>query len=171
MKIKHNWYVILAIMLVFAGCKSNPKEAELDSRDAFVGTYDYVTKGEMTLVTVLPEIEPTLPLNTEGMFKIEKVGKNNDTVLISGAIDGKAEPFKAIVNKNQLEFVNKSIKIEGKNFSVTTTADNTTATMANDTLTWAAGNVSCEGTLYFVNVSGQGFVSMKAHKKSVAAGK
>lgn len=160
---KNYWYALLAIMFVFAGCKS---DSEVDARDAFVGTYDYVTDGEMTFTTFVPGIDPKLPLQSEGTFKIEKLSKK-DSVLISGAFGGKIEPFKAIVKGSQLEFVKKSYNAKGQTFEVLLTVNNTTASLAKDTLTWVADDVTCEGKFMLVDINGKGNVNMTAHKKQV----
>lgn len=154
---------LLAIILVLAGCE---KKSSVDNRDAFVGTYEYKTEGEMTFTDILPGKDPTLPLNTEGTFKISKLS-DKDSVLISGAIDGKLNPFKAIVKGSQLEFVGTEFGAKGQNFDVTLSISNPVAPMVKDTLTWEDNNVSCSGTLYMVGLEGEGSVKLKACKKSV----
>lgn len=160
---KNYWYALLAIVLVLAGCD---KKSAVDDRDAFVGTYEYQTEGEMTLSSLMPDFEPKLPLNTEGTFKIEKLS-DKDSVLISGAINDKLAPFKAIVKGSQLEFVGKEFGAKGKTFEVTLSISNQVASMANDTLTWADNNVSCAGTFYGFDITGEGNVKLKANKKTV----
>lgn len=161
---KNYWYALLAaIVLVLVGCD---KKSAVDDRDAFVGTYEYKTEGEMTLAGPMPGLDPTLPLNTEGTFKIEKLS-DKDSVLISGAINDKLDPFKAIVKGSQLEFVGTEFGAAGKTFEVTLSISNQMASMANDTLTWADNNVSCAGTFYGFDITGEGNVKLKANKKTV----
>ena len=161
---KNYWFALLAIVLVLAGCE---KKSAVDNRDAFVGTYGYQTEGSMTLSGSLPGgVEPTLPLNTEGTFMIEKLG-DKDSVLISGAINGKLSPFKAIVKGSQLEFVGKEFGAKGTNFEVTLSISNQVAPMVKETLTWEDNNVSCSGKLYGFEITGEGKVKLTASKKSV----
>ena len=160
---KNYWFALLALLLVLAGCEKN---STVDNRDAFVGTYEYVTEGEMTLSGPMPELNPKLPLNTEGTFTISKVS-DKDSVLISGAINGKLTPFKAIVKGSQLEFVGDEFSAKGENFEVMLSISNHNAPVVNDTLTWVDNNVSCLGTLYGFDLAGEGNVKLKACKKSV----
>ena len=154
---------LLAIVMVLAGCN---KKSAVDNRDAFVGTYEYTTEGEMTLAGPMPGLDPTLPLNTDGTFTIEKLS-DKDTVLISGAMNGKLDPFKAIVKGSQLEFVGTEFGAQGKTFEVTLYISNQLAPMANDTLRWEDDRVSCLGTFYGFDITGEGSVKLKASKKSV----
>ena len=160
---KNYWFVLLALLLVLAGCEKN---STVDNRDAFVGTYEYVTGGEMTLSGPMPGLNPKLPLNTEGTFTISKVS-DKDSVLISGAMNGKLTPFKAIVKGSQLEFVGDEFSAKGENFEVSLSISNHNAPVVNDTLTWEDNNVSCLGTLYRFDIAGEGNVKLKACKKSV----
>lgn len=152
-------FLLLASAIVFTGCDKN----SVDGRDAFVGTYEYVTEGEMTFSIFLPDVEPTLPLETEGTFKIEKLGAK-DSVLVTGAMDGKLAPFKGIVKGSKLEFVQTDFNAQGKTFEVVMNIDNKVATLANDTLTWSANNVTCHGKFYGVEIKGDGHITMKASK-------
>ena len=145
-------------------CWPDVKKNSVDNRDAFVGTYEYVTEGEMTLSGPMPGLNPKLPLNTEGTFTISKVS-DKDSVLISGAINGKLAPFKAIVKGNQLEFVGDEFSAKGENFEVILSISNHNAPVVNDTLTWVDNNVSCLGTLYGFDLEGEGNVNLKACKQ------
>ena len=156
--IKNYWLALLAMMFVFAGCENG---SSVDPRDAFVGTYDYATEGELTFMT-----KATFSLDSKGTFKIEKIGEK-DSVLISDAIDGKVDPFKAIVKGDQLELVSNHIEVKGKTFEVLVTYTNTTAKMQNDTLVWDEKDLICVGTIAAFEMTGNGYVTMKATKKSV----
>ena len=162
-KIRNYAFALLAIMFVFAGC--DKKSSDVDLRDAFVGTYSYVTDGEMTFSTFIPGANPKLPLQSEGTIKIEKLSKQ-DSVLISGAFGNRIDPFKAVVKGNQLEFVEDSYVAKGQTFEALMTISNKTATLAKDTLTWADDHVVCDGTMMSVEISGEGNVTMTAIKKS-----
>lgn len=155
-------FALLAIMLVLAGCD----KSSVDNRDAFVGTYNYETEGEMTLSGAVPGLDPTLPLNTDGSFDIEKLG-DKDSVLISGAMNGKLAPFKAIVKGSQLEFVGDEFGAKGTNFEVSLTITNRVAPMAKDTLVWADNDVSCYGKLFGFEITGEGSIMLVACKKSL----
>ena len=157
---KNYWFVLLAVLIGFASCE----KSKVDQRDAFVGTYDYVTEGEMTFSAFVPGIDPTLPLDTEGTYKITKLG-DKDTVLISDAIGGKLDPFKAVVKGNKLEFVQDEFGAKSQNFEVVLTIDNKIAVLENDTLSWDADNVLCVGTFLGVTIEGEGYVSMRSTKK------
>ena len=160
---KNYWFALLAIVLVLAGCEN---KSEVDNRDPFVGTYEYETEGEMTLSGSMPELEPTLPLEMDGTFKIEKLS-NKDSVLISGAMNGKMAPFKAIVKGSQLEFVGDEFGAKGTNFEVSLAISNRVAPMEKDTLTWTDNDVSCYGKLYGFEITGEGNIKVTACKKSV----
>ena len=153
-------FALLAVMLVLAGCD----KSSVDNRDAFVGTYNYETQGEMTLSGAVPGLDPTLPLDTEGTFKIEKLS-NKDSVLISGAMGGKMSPFKAIVKGSQLEFVGNEFASKGTNFEVSMSISNPVATMAKDTLVWMDEHIGCAGKLYGFEITGEGSVMLVACKK------
>ena len=163
-KMRNYAFALLAIMFVFAGC--NKKSSDVDLRDAFVGTYSYVTDGEMTFSTFIPGANPKLPLKSEGTIKIEKLSKQ-DSVLISGAFGNRIDPFKAVVKGNQLEFVEDSYVAKGQTFEVLMTISNNTATLSKDTLTWVDDHVVCDGDMMSVEISGEGNVTMTAIKKSV----
>lgn len=163
-KMKSYWSVLLAIMFVFAGCNKNSEE--VDVRDPFVGTYAYAAEGEITLSIVIPGLDPKIPLNTEGIFQIEKLSKK-DSVLISGAFDGYVEPIKAVVKGSQLELVENRYNVKGENFEALLTVDNTAASMVKDTLTWKADQVICTGKVFGIDVNGNGHVAITAQKKSV----
>ncbi len=159
---KNYWFVLLAVLIGFASCE----KSKVDQRDAFVGTYEYVTEGEMTFGTFVPGIDPTLPLDTEGTYKISKLG-DKDTVLISEAIDGKLDPFKAVVKGNKLEFVQDEFGAKSPNFEVVLTIDNKIAVLENDTLSWEADNVLCVGKFLGITIEGEGYVTMKSTKKAL----
>ena len=163
-KMRNYVFALLAIMFVFAGC--NKKSSDVDSRDAFVGTYSYVTDGEMEFSSFVPGLNPVLPLKSEGIIKIEKLSKQ-DSVLISGAFGNRVDPFKAVVKGNQLEFVEDSYVAKGQTFEALMTISNNTATLAKDTLTWVDDHVVCDGDMMSVEISGEGNVTMTAIKKSV----
>ena len=162
-KMRNYAFALLAIMFVFAGC--HKKSSDVDSRDAFVGTYSYVTDGEMEFSSFVPGLNPVLPLKSEGIIKIEKLSKQ-DSVLISGAFGNRVDPFKAVVKGNQLEFVEDSYVAKGQTFEALMTISNNTATLAKDTLTWVDDHVVCDGDMMSVEISGEGHVTMKAAKKS-----
>ena len=86
-------------------------------------------------------------------------------MLISGAINGKLTPFKAIVKGSQLEFVGDEFSAKGENFEVILSISNHNAPVVNDTLTWVDNNVGCLGTLYGFDLEGEGNVNLKACKK------
>ena len=162
-KMRNYAFALLAIMFVFAGC--DKKSSDVDLRDAFVGTYSYVTDGEMEFSSFIPGANPKLPLKSEGIIKIEKLSKQ-DSVLISGAFGNRVDPFKAVVKGNQLEFVEDSYVAKGQTFEALMTISNNTATLAKDTLTWVDDHVVCDGDMMSVEISGEGHVTMKAAKKS-----
>ena len=120
----------------------------------------------MTFGTFVPGIDPTLPLDTEGTYKISKLG-DKDTVLISEAIDGKLDPFKAVVKGNKLEFVQDEFGAKSPNFEVVLTVDNKIAVLENDTLSWEADNVLCVGKFLGITIEGEGYVTMKSTKKAL----
>ncbi len=159
-------FLLLASAIVFTGCDKN----SVDGRDAFVGTYEYVTEGEMTRSTQESvEWNPTLPLESEGTITITKVGAK-DSVLITGAFNGKIDPFKAVVEGSKLRVVKNQFVAKGSTFEVTLTVDNTIVPLVNDTLTWTSNNVQCEGKLMIpiieqeISITGQGHITMKASK-------
>ncbi len=160
-------FVLLASAMVFTSCE---KKSSVDNRDAFVGAYEYVTEGEMTRSTEESvEWNPTLPLESEGTITITKVGEK-DSVLVTGAFNGKIDPFKAVVEGSNLRVVKNQFVAKGSTFEVTLTVDNTIVPLVNDTLTWTSNNVQCEGTMMIplieqeITITGQGHVTMKAHK-------
>ena len=163
-KMRNYAFALLAIMFVFAGC--NKKNSDVDARDAFVGTYTYVTDGEMTFSTFVPGVNPKLPLKSDGVIQIEKLGKQ-DSVIISGAFGDKVAPFKATVKGSQLEFVEDSYVAKGQTFEALMTISNNTASLAKDTLTWVDDHVVCDGEMMSVEIEGEGHVTMTATKKSV----
>lgn len=163
---RNYWFAFLAIMIVFAGCKKNSDE--VDARDPFVGTYAYETDGEMAFDQTIPgQGAATLPLESTGTFNITKLG-DKDSVLISGAFDGKIPPFKAIVNGNQLTLVEKEYSAKGAIFTATMTIANTTVNMVDEALSWET-DATCVATITLLGASttitGNGNVTMTATKK------
>lgn len=159
---------LITILFVLAGCQN---KSDVDVRDAFVGTYDYTTEGEMTRETkiTVPGFNPALPLDSEGTFTISKIG-NKDSVLVEGAFNGKIPPFKAVVEGNNLRVVQNQFSAKGSTFEVTLTVDNTIIPLKDNTLTWKADEVKCEGTLTVpvvgeIQITGNGHVQMTAVKK------
>ena len=147
------------------------KVGEIDERDAFVGTYDYQTEGELTRETkvTIPGFDPALPLTSEGTFTISKLG-TKDSVLIEGAFNGKIAPFKGVIEGKNLRVVQNQFTATGSTFEVSLTVDNTVIPMVDNTLTWKADEVKCEGTLTVpvvgeIQITGTGHVQMTATKK------
>ena len=158
-KMKNYLFVLLAIVFVLAGCK---KKSEVEPRDAVTGSYAYVTWGQVTIKD--PSHVQQLPLISQGTFDITALG-DTDTVLISGAIDGKMEPLKAVVKGSQLELVESVYDLKEENFSVTLNIGNKTATMAKNTLSWET-DITFEGTSSSINaIEGDGHLNLTATKK------
>jgi len=160
---KNHWLGLLVIVLVLAGCE---KKSDVDNNDPVAGAYQYETEGEMNISGLLPGFDPTLPLETTGEMKIEKIG-NTDTVLISGAFKGKLNPIKAVVKGNQLEIIGDEFGAKGENFELSWTPSNRVATMVNDTLRWEDNDVRCEGSLYGVDIEGNGHIRVIAYKQTL----
>ena len=161
-KMKNYLFVLLAIVFVLAGCK---KKSEVEPSDAVVGSYAYVTQGKVTIKDPSHVQQDRLfPLLSQGTFDIIKQG-DTDTVLISGAINGKMEPLKAVVKGSQLELVKSVYDLEEENFSVTLNIGNKTATMAKKTLSWET-DITFEGTSSSINaIEGDGHFNLTATKK------
>ena len=158
-KMKNYLFVLLAIVFVLAGCK---KKSEVEPRDAVTGSYAYVTLGQVTIKD--PSHVQQLPLISQGTFDITALG-DKDSVLISGAINGKMEPLKAVVKGSQLELVKSVYDLEEENFSVTLNIGNKTATMAKNTLSWET-DITFEGTSSSINaIEGDGHFNLTATKK------
>ena len=163
-KVKNYWLAMLAFVFVLAGCE---KKAEVDARDAFVGTYSYVADGEMTLKGKLPGQEDTMPLQTDGTLKITKIGEK-DSVMVSGAMEGFLDSIKAVVKGSQLEILETRYEYNRDAYNLSLTISNPTAVLVKDTLTWET-DVLCYGTLSVIEMEGDGHLKLTATKKSVAA--
>ena len=160
---KNYWFGLLGIVLVLAGCE---QKSDVDNNDPVAGAYQYETEGEMNINGLLPEFNPTLPLTTTGVMKIEKIG-NTDTVIISGAFKGKLNPIKAVLNGDQLEFLGDDFGAKDENFELSWTPSNRVASLVNDTLRWEDNDVRCEGVLYGLDIEGSGYIRVKAYKQTL----
>ena len=149
---KKYWLALVAVAMIFVGCDKGP-----DAREAFVGTYTYTTDGSLTIYGSEPGQESTLPLVTDGTFKIEKKGEK-DSVLILGPIAMVLDSLEATVKGNQLQV------------SLTMTLDNTKAPLVNDSLKWET-DVQCKGTLFMSEITGEGNLILNAKKQSLEADK
>ena len=155
---KKYWLALVAVAMIFVGCDKGP-----DAREAFVGTYTYTTDGSLTIYGSEPGQESTLPLVTEGTFKIEKKGEK-DSVLILGPIAMVLDSLEATVKGNQLQV------IDAQGVSLTITLDNTKAPLVNDSLKWET-DVQCKGTLFMSEITGEGNLILNAKKQSLEADK
>lgn len=159
---KNYLFGLLGIVLVLAGCE---KKSGGDN-DPVVEVYQYETEGEMNISGLMPGFDPTLPLETTGVMKIDKIG-DTDTVVISGAFNGMLNPIVAVAKGDQLEFVGDEFGAKGENFELSWTPSNRVATMVNDTLRWEDNDVRCEGTLYGANIEGNGYIRVTAYKQTL----
>ena len=161
---KKYWLALVAVAMIFVGCNNGP-----DAREAFVGTYTYTTDGSLTIYGSEPEQESTLPLVTDGTFKIVMKGEK-DSVLILGPIAMVLDSLEATVKGNQLQVVKNEYSIDAQGASLTITLDNTKAPLVNDSLKWETG-VHCEGTLFMTEITGEGNLILNAKRQSLEADK
>ena len=161
---KKYWLALVAVAMIFVGCDKGP-----DAREAFVGTYTYTTDGSLTIYGSEPGQESTLPLVTDGTFKIEKKGEK-DSVLILGPIAMVLDSLEATVKGNQLQVVKNEYSIDAQGVSLTITLDNTKAPLVNDSLKWETG-VQCKGTLFMTEITGDGNLILNAKRQALEADK
>lgn len=100
--------IIFVIAVLFSACS----KAEIDVRDAFVGTYSETITGSMNFTALGQQI--TMPLNSEENFTIEKATANNEVYRIS---DG--ESITGIINGNKITFSAISVSSDEDDLELT----------------------------------------------------
>ena len=143
-------------------CSSDEPEEKSpeNSRDAFVGEYDYTSTGniEFTSIGVKPM---SIPLYKEGSFTIAKEAEDNKVAIV-GAILGEKDSIHAIVTGNQLMLEQGSTNYTEDDLNIQMMLSYDKATLTDNQLVWDADilgvasysgiSVNCTGHLSVVAV-------------------
>ena len=165
MRVKEHILALAVCLLGLAACtNNNPPEvgAPVDPRDAFVGTYDYTSTGNLDIYLAGTKVY-SFPLNKNGSFDIVKE-EAESKVAIVGAIIGERDSIHAVVTGNQLELENNSASYTENGLAIQIELDYDKATLTGNQLVWAADMMGI-GTYQSYSINGSGHIAVSATKQ------
>lgn len=165
MRVKEHILALAVCLLGLAACtNNNPPEvgAPVDPRDAFVGTYDYTSTGNLDIYLAGTKVY-SFPLNKNGSFDIVKEGQENKVAIV-GAIIGERDSIHAVVTGNQLELENNSASYTENGLAIQIELDYDKATLTGNQLVWAADMMGI-GTYQSYSINGSGHIAVSATKQ------
>ena len=127
--------LIIAMIIIFGGCKKSETEPVIDPRDAFVGNYNESVNGSMT-ITVNGQAE-TSPVNSTGSFSIEKGSSESRIVRVE--TDGTR--YEGTISGNHVQFDPMHVSGTQNGMTITYIAD-------------VSGNISGNVLNYTMDITG-----------------
>lgn len=145
-------------------CSSDEPEEKSpeNSRDAFVGEYDYISTGNLDIFVAGVKIY-SLPLDREGSFEIVKEEEDNKVAIV-GAIYGEKDSIHAIVTGNQLTLENNSVSYSNELASLQMALSYPPVTLTDGKMVCDANMIGI-GTFQSYSITGNGHVKIEATKK------
>ena len=165
MRVKEYILALATFMLGCAACSTNnPPEvgAPVDPRDAFVGTYDYTSTGNLDIYLAGTKVY-SLPLDNNGSFDIVKE-EAESKVAIVGALFGESDSIHAVVTGNQLALENNSANYTYEALTIQMMLSYDKATLTGNQLVWAADMMGM-GTYQSYSINGSGHIAVSATKQ------